>query len=1104
MSDKKYMSQSKKTTDIKAFVNFMKTHQISSDDKETVITHTLMGPLHPALAPFKGKFHISDSDYPKFLRLYKLAIEGMSMHIVERPKENGPMVIDIDFKTSSKHKERQYLDSHIELVIELYNKHFKHYLKALDRNMNAFVFEKPEPTYDQKNKEYKDGFHIIYPDIPLDVSQRYFFYHKVKKDIEEGDLFKDIPFTNTYKDILDPSVVNNNGILMYGASKEGRDPYELTKIYKHDFKVIPINEYNDEYLVGELSIRKYGNDDTTNYGSKQHEEEAAEIYELYKSGGTKKKNNVSTINDEKIKQVAEKINREFPQADKNDQYQMVEGLTNILSSHRSYDYHEWIRVCWALRNISPSYFNIFVNFSKKCTSKFSLEYCKQIWSSGRTQGTGYTMASLHWWARTDNKEAYLKLMREQVKSYIVKAKSGTHDDVANVVREMYKSLYKCVDITKNVWYEFQEHRWVQIDSAYTLSEKISDELTREFFTLMQTNLHEASTEVSLNYDESIKDIKTITKLTGNLKNAGFKKSVIELCRHKFYDKNAQEKFDCNPMLIGFDNGVFDLNEMRFRNGTPDDMVSKSTGYNYIEFDEDSEELKPVMTYFSQVQTDEELREYTLRLISSYISGKTKDQQMVFWTGSGCHARDTNICMADGTVKKVQDIELGDKVLGSDGRPRKVSVLYDGRSTMYKIIAHDQEKTEFVVNYLHRMALRSHYKPEVLHEIDNEGLDVFFVISHEMCAGNPIKITKQFRDIEEAHKYIENLNDNPHNVRYGEVVPVGMDRLVHMDDDVINYYKIFKMGSDMQSDVDFSCVELPIDDFFGFEIDGDKQYVMENMYVTYNSNGKSTTSEVIHKTLGEEYAKVLDITVLTRKRGGQGQATPELADKFATRFLSMNEPEHGEQMYVGQMKELVSGIEKIQARALYGPPFYYRPQFKLVLLCNDLPYIEDTTDGTWRRIRVLPWKSKFYPYDHPDYDPNNPSHFVTDGDLIEKMVEWRQPLMWLLIHKYWPQYIKYGLQEPDEVKKYTNNYKQNSDVYMEFIEKYIIETNNPSDKEKQDHVYETFVGWFKGAYPKKQVPASKELVAYFQKKGFKVDKYNIKGIEVSNCKDDDEQ
>ena len=52
--------------------------------------------------------------------------------------------------------------------------------------------------------------------------------------------------------------------------------------------------------------------------------------------------------------------------------------------------------------------------------------------------------------------------------------------------------------------------------------------------------------------------------------------------------------------------------------------------------------------------------------------------------SGCHAPGTNVLMADGKVKKVEDIQLNDLVMGDDGTPRKVIELHHGKQPMYKI------------------------------------------------------------------------------------------------------------------------------------------------------------------------------------------------------------------------------------------------------------------------------------------------------------------------------------------------------------------------------------------------------------------------------------
>lgn len=50
----------------------------------------------------------------------------------------------------------------------------------------------------------------------------------------------------------------------------------------------------------------------------------------------------------------------------------------------------------------------------------------------------------------------------------------------------------------------------------------------------------------------------------------------------------------------------------------------------------------------------------------------------------CFAENTEIIMADNSLKKVQDIKVGDFVLGTNGKPCKVKSIFNGTSDLYEI------------------------------------------------------------------------------------------------------------------------------------------------------------------------------------------------------------------------------------------------------------------------------------------------------------------------------------------------------------------------------------------------------------------------------------
>lgn len=77
----------------------------------------------------------------------------------------------------------------------------------------------------------------------------------------------------------------------------------------------------------------------------------------------------------------------------------------------------------------------------------------------------------------------------------------------------------------------------------------------------------------------------------------------------------------------------------------------------------------------------------------------------------CHGVDTPILMFDGTIKKVQDVQVGELLMGDDSTPRKVLSLARGQDTMYDIIPVKGEK--YTVNQEHILCLKISEKAKVI-------------------------------------------------------------------------------------------------------------------------------------------------------------------------------------------------------------------------------------------------------------------------------------------------------------------------------------------------------------------------------------------------------
>jgi P4 family phage/plasmid primase-like protien len=231
-----------------------------------------------------------------------------------------------------------------------------------------------------------------------------------------------------------------------------------------------------------------------------------------------------------------------------------------------------------------------------------------------------------------------------------------------------------------------------------------------------------------------------------------------------------------------------------------------------------------------------------------------------------------------------------------------------------------------------------------------------------------------------------------------------------------------------------------------------------------------------------------------KRAISNAPTPEIARSKGRRFAVLQEPSEDEKMNVGLMKELTGG-DKIIARQLHKEPIEFKPQFKMVLTCNHLPNVPSDDGGTWRRIRVVEFTSKFCENPNPD----NPNEFMIDKDLCKNFDDWKEHFMALLLN-YYKKYVGEGIKEPDEVLKCTRDYQRSNDIMMDFMEQEIEKV--PGDDRSQaslSEIFSRFQSWIKDNAPQmKNAITKKTLKATLEKTLGKLCRSN--GVEVfKECK-----
>ena len=237
---------------------------------------------------------------------------------------------------------------------------------------------------------------------------------------------------------------------------------------------------------------------------------------------------------------------------------------------------------------------------------------------------------------------------------------------------------------------------------------------------------------------------------------------------------------------------------------------------------------------------------------------------------------------------------------------------------------------------------------------------------------------------------------------------------------------------------------------------------EQTYETWigvGGNGKSKLVDLMAMTLGD-YSSSLQSTAMTRKRPDAGSANPDIMAIRNKRFIYMAEPDDREPLNTSRMKQF-TGEDDVEARGLFEEQTKFKITGKIFMLCNAFPAINTMDRGTWRRVRAVPFESKFV---DPGIEEPNPAAniYPRDNQLDANLKEWRTLFMSRLIHIYKTEYLPHGLgQVPSIVTQESNKYQESFDSVAKFMNARIREIPKGGYEAQIKDIFRVYKNWYEG-------------------------------------------
>ena len=661
---------------------FLSKHSVKATKNNDVTTTTSITHTHTRIPDdnlkiYGASYLIPDESLQEFYRLYYdyVFVKKKKEYLTEKQLDKKcPLLVDFDFRYNYDVESRQHDKDHIVDMISIcYLEGLKEYfLFEENKPFDIFIFEKPDVNRLSDKTLTKDGIHMMIC-IEMDHILQLMLRDRMMEKLQE---IWELPLINSWEAVLDKGISKGStNWQLFGSRKPDNDAYELTYHFIASF-----DKSDNEFMMKEVAVEDF--DMKNNFYKLSARNSNIPSFELnpkiidaynkqleMKNNKVKRTNSTSKV---KLNLLVEE--------DKNDddEYISIDEITDKETLNKAMDIilkrltpHEYIvrethmytqilpakyyepgshylnrQVAFALKRTDERLFLSWIMLRSKA-SDFDYSTIPSLYEDWKRyfnkNSVGVTRKSIMYWAKQDAFDEYEKVMETTVDYFIEETLfTQTEWDIANVLYQKYKDKYVCVSYDKKgVWYVFKNHKWL-LDKGMSLRKAISKEI-HNLYSVKRTNLESELHHFHESDDRAAyikKKLKALSDIMQKLKKTDGKNNIMREAAEIFYDDDFIKNMDTNKYLLCFNNGVVDFRTKEFRDGYPEDYITKTTNIDYVPYNPESypELVAQINDFMNKLFPIEELNKYMWNHLASCLIGVNKNQTFNVYHGSGSNGK----------------------------------------------------------------------------------------------------------------------------------------------------------------------------------------------------------------------------------------------------------------------------------------------------------------------------------------------------------------------------------------------------------------------------------------------------------------------------------